>query len=56
MGGDPERDTNPGKSTGPHLHFEIRSTQNGTGIDPTGYIFSTPKPEEITEGEADTNE
>lgn len=56
MGGDPERDTNPGKSTGPHLHFEIRSTQNGTGIDPTGYIFPASKPEETPESEANTDE
>ena len=56
MGGDPERDTNPGRSTGTHLHFEIRTTQSGSGIDPAGYIFPVPEPEETTESEAVTSE
>lgn len=46
MGGDPERDSNPGRSTGTHLHFEIRTTQDGAGIDPAGYIFPQEQPEE----------
>ncbi len=44
MGGDPRRDQNSGKSTQTHLHFEIRLTQNGTGVDPAGYIFQEPEP------------
>lgn len=58
MGGDPEKDTNPGRSTGTHLHFEIRTTQSGSAIDPAGYIFPAPEPEpeETTESEAVTSE
>ncbi len=56
MGGNPELDTNPGKSTGTHLHFEIRETQSGSGIDPAGYIFPEPPPEENTESEAQPSE
>ena len=45
-----------GYSTGSHLHFEIRSTQSGSAIDPAGYIFPVPEPEETTESEAVTSE
>ena len=54
MGGDPKRDKNPGQSTKTHFHFEIRSAQDGVGIDPTGYIF--PLPDETAESEENTNE
>ena len=56
MGGDPNRDTNPGRSTGTHLHFEIRTSQSGAGIDPAGYIFPKPEPPESAESEETTNE
>lgn len=56
MGGDPEKDTTPGRSIGTHLHFEIRTTQSGSGVDPAGYIFPVPESEETTESEAVTSE
>jgi murein DD-endopeptidase MepM/ murein hydrolase activator NlpD len=56
MGGDPDLDTNPGRSTGTHLHFEVRTSQYGSGIDPAGYIFPEPEPPESTESEETTNE
>ena len=38
-GGDPESDSNPGNSTGHHLHFEIRKASGyGNDVDPTKYI------------------
>ena len=56
MGGDPNRDANPGRSTGTHLHFEIRTSQGGAGVDPAGYIFPKPEPPESSESEGTTNE
>ena len=38
-GGDPESDSNPGNTTGHHLHFEIRKASGyGNDLDPTKYI------------------
>ena len=38
-GGDPNLDSNPGYSTGHHLHFELRSASGyGNDIDPNDYI------------------
>lgn len=39
QGGDPNRDPNPGYSTGTHLHFEIRMSQSGDFINPREYLF-----------------
>ncbi len=39
QGGDPNRDPNPGYSTGSHLHFEIRKSQSGDFVNPREYLF-----------------
>ena len=39
QGGDPERDNNPGTSTGSHLHFEIRKSAGGDYQNPRNYLY-----------------
>lgn len=39
MDGIPVKNSDPGNSTVELLHFEIRQSRDGTGIDPAGYIF-----------------
>ena len=41
QGGDPNRDPNPGYSTGSHLHFEIRMSISGDFVNPRGYLFGS---------------
>lgn len=51
----------PDESAQGHLHFEIRETQDGAGINPAGYIFPEQEPEETepkenTESEVSADE
>ncbi len=46
MGGSPEEDSNPGRSTRTHLHFEIRKSKDSEGISPIGYIFTASETED----------
>lgn len=39
QGGDPELDSNPGSSTGSHLHFEIRKSAGGDFQNPRNYLY-----------------
>ena len=41
QGGDPDKDPNPGYSTGTHLHFEIRNSKDGDFVNPRKYLFET---------------
>ena len=65
LGGEPESNSNSNISNPAHLHFEIRKTQEGIGIDPAGYILPEQeleqepegaKPSENTESEASADE
>ena len=38
-GGDPNNDPNPGRTTGHHLHFEIRAPGQNDVVDPTVYLY-----------------
>lgn len=45
-GGDPKRDLYPGRTTGHHLHFEVRKSMDPhSHVDPTKYIFANPRQE-----------
>lgn len=37
-GGDQKLDPNPGRTTGAHLHFEIRRSQDGNEVNPMDYL------------------
>lgn len=39
QGGDPNKDNNPGTSTGSHLHFEIRKSTSGDFQNPRNYLY-----------------
>ena len=41
QGGDPNKDPNPGYSTGTHLHFEIRLTLNGDYQNARPYLYGS---------------
>ena len=55
-GGDPEKDPNPGRTTGHHLHFEIRTPGENDKVDPAGYVFKIEETEssKTTESEETT--
>ena len=41
QGGDPNKDPNPGYSTGSHLHFEIRLSLSGDFQNPRPYLYGS---------------
>jgi murein DD-endopeptidase MepM/ murein hydrolase activator NlpD len=57
-GGDPDLDPLPGRSTGHHLHFEIRKNMSVfSHVDPVPYLLETSEEEdESSENEADNIE
>lgn len=58
-GGDPEKDAFAGRSTGHHLHFEVRTNQFlWSAVDPYDYILKPPPPpeEELEEEETPPTE
>ena len=42
-GGDQKLDPNPGRTTGAHLHFEIRLSQGGNEVNPMNYLSGGSK-------------
>jgi len=53
-GGNPEKDPNPGRTAGHHLHFEIRAPGPNDIVDPSTYIFK--QEEETTTSETEESE
>jgi murein DD-endopeptidase MepM/ murein hydrolase activator NlpD len=55
-GGDPELDPLPGRSTGHHLHFEIRKSMSAySHVDPVTYLFETTEEEDASSGDEAVN-
>ena len=49
-GGDPDNDPNPGRTTGHHLHFEIRAPGPSDTVDPTVYVYKQETETNESEG------
>ena len=55
-GGDPDLDPLPGRSTGHHLHFEIRKSMSAySHVDPVTYLFETTEEEDESSGDETVN-